>query len=204
MLWPNFSFEKRLRRQGFLQIAGIDEVGRGSWAGPLVAAGVVLPENFIIPKGFSESKSVSPRKRVEFAILIKKAAISIFVAEVQADVIDKIGITKATDKIFRLVAKGLNPKPDFFLLDAFYIKYFPKKKQLAIVKGDKKSVSIAAASIIAKVHRDALMTKLSNRHPQYDFGKHKGYGTRIHQEAIRAYGFCDIHRTSYNLSYLTS
>src|SRR3989344_5586412 len=204
MRLPNFSFEKRHKNQGFLNIAGIDEVGRGSWAGPLVAAAVVLPDDFAIPPGFSESKSVSPQKRVEFAILVKKAAISIFVAEVQADVIDKIGITKATDKAFRLVAKGLNPHPDFFLLDAFYIKHFPKKKQLAIVKGDKKSVSIAAASIIAKVHRDSLMVKLSKAYPQYDFGKHKGYGTRIHQEAIRAYGFCDIHRTSYNLNYLTS
>ena len=204
MRLPDFSFEKRLNRQGFKLIAGIDEVGRGSWAGPLVAAGVVLPDDFAIPPGFSESKSVSPQKRVEFAILVKKAAISIFVAEVQADVIDKIGITKATGKAFRLVAKGLNPHPDFFLLDAFYIKHFPKKKQLAIVKGDKKSVSIAAASIIAKVHRDSLMIKLSKAYPQYGFGKHKGYGTRIHQKAIRAYGFCDIHRTSYNLSYLTS
>src|SRR3989344_6844140 len=184
MRLPNFSFEKRLRSRGFLKIAGIDEVGRGSWAGPLVAAGVILADNFDLPQGFSESKSISPLKRVEFAYLIKKSAISVSIAEVRADVIDKIGISKATDKAFRLVAKGLNPQPDFFLLDAFYIKYFPKKKQLAIVKGDKKSVSIAAASIIAKVHRDALMTKLSNRHPQYDFGKHKGYGTRIHQEAI--------------------
>ena len=204
MLCPNFTFEKRLRRRGFLQIAGIDEVGRGSWAGPLIAAGVVLPNNFTIPKGFSESKSISSQKRVEFAFLIKKVAITISIAEVQAAVIDKIGISKATDKAFRLVANGLNPQPDFFLLDAFYIKHFPKKRQLAIVKGDKKSVSIAAASIIAKVYRDSLMVKLSKDYPQYGFSKHKGYGTRVHQEAIKAYGFCDIHRTSYNLNYLTS
>lgn len=204
MRMPDFSFEKRLKSQGFKLIAGIDEVGRGSWAGPLVAAGVALPDNFAIPQGFSESKSVSPDKRVEFAILIRKTAISISIAEVQAGVIDKIGISKATDKAFRLVAKGFNPQPDFFLLDAFYIKQFPKNKQLAIVKGDKKSVSIASASIIAKVHRDNLMTKLSKAYPQYDFGKHKGYGTRVHQEAIRKYGFTQIHRTSYNLNYLTS
>ena len=131
-------------------------------------------------------------------------AISISIAEVQASVIDKIGISEATDKAFSLVAKRLNPQPDFFLLDAFYIKHFPKKKQLAIVKGDKKSVSIAAASIIAKVYRDSLMVKLSRFYPQYGFGKHKGYGTRLHQDAIRTYGFCEIHRTSYNLNYLTS
>ena len=204
MRLPDFSFEKRLNRQGFKLIAGIDEVGRGSWAGPLVAAGVILADNFDLPQGFSESKSISPLKRVEFAYLIKKAATSVSIAEVQASVIDKIGITKATDKAFRLVAKELKPQPDFFLLDAFYIKHFPKKKQLAIVKGDKKSVSIAAASIIAKVYRDSLMVKLSRFYPQYGFGKHKGYGTRLHQDAIRTYGFCEIHRTSYNLNYLTS
>ena len=204
MRLPDFSFEKNLRSQGFLKIAGIDEIGRGSWAGPLVAAGVVLPANFVIPKGFSESKSTSPQKRVDFAYLIDKAAITISIAEVQAGVIDNIGITKATNKAFRLVAKGLNPEPDFFLLDAFYIKHFPKKKQLAIKKGDERSVSIAAASIIAKVHRDNLMEKLSKAYPQYGFARHKGYGTRVHQEAIRKYGFTQIHRMSYNLNYLTS
>ena len=204
MRLPNFSFEKRLRSQGFLKIAGIDEVGRGSWAGPLVAAGVVLPDHFAPPKGFSESKSVSPIKRVEFAYLIKKAASSVSIAEVQANVIDKIGISRATDKAFRLVAKRLNPEPDFFLLDAFCIKYFPKKKQLAIVKGDKKSLSIAAASIIAKVYRDSLMIKLSKTYPLYGFGKHKGYGTHLHQDAIRTYGFTEIHRASYNLKFLAS
>ena len=204
MRLPNFSFEKRLRSRGFLKIAGIDEVGRGSWAGPLVAAGVILADNFDLPQGFSESKSISPLKRVEFAYLIKKSAISVSIAEVRADVIDKIGISKATDKAFRLVAKGLNPQPDFVLLDAFYIKYFPKKKQLAIVKGDKKSVSIAAASIIAKVYRDSLMIKLSKTYPLYGFGKHKGYGTHLHQDAIRTYGFTEIHRASYNLKFLAS
>jgi len=204
MCLPDFSFEKRLRSQGFLNIAGIDEVGRGSWAGPLVAAGVVLPDNFAPPQGFSESKSTSPPKRVEFAYLIEKAAITISIAEVRAGVIDKIGISKATNKAFRLVAKRLNPEPDFFLLDAFCIKHFPKKKQLAIVKGDKRSVSIAAASIIAKVHRDNLMVKLSKAHPQYGFARNKGYGTRVHQEAIRKYGFTQIHRMSYNLNYLNS
>ena len=202
MLWPNFSFEKRLRRQGFLQIAGIDEVGRGSWAGPLVAAGVVLPENFIIPKGFSESKSVNPIQRAKFAQIILQKSISVAIAEVPASQIDKIGISKATNKAFRIVAKKLEPQADFFLLDAFYIKHFPKKKQLAIVKGDKKSVSIAAASIVAKVHRDALMVDLSRTYPKYGFGKHKGYGTQLHQDAIRTYGFTEIHRASYNLRFL--
>src|SRR3989344_5680129 len=204
MRLPNFSLEKRLRSQGFLKIAGIDEVGRGSWAGPLVVAGVVLSVNFVIPKGFSESKSVSPQKRIEFAYLIKKAAISVSIAEVSSDVIDKIGITKATDKAFRLVTKRLDPQPDFFLIDAFYIKYFSRKKQLAIKKGDERSVSIAAASIIAKVYRDSLMVKLSKAYPQYGFGKHKGYGTQLHQDAIRTYGFTEIHRASYNLRFLVS
>ena len=185
-----------------MQIAGIDEVGRGSWAGSLVAAGVVLPENFIIPKGFSESKSVNPKQRTRFAFLIMQKAVSVSLAEVSSSQIDKIGISKATNKAFRLVAKKLEPQADFFLLDAFHIKHFSKKKQLALVKGDMKSVSIAAASIVAKVHRDALMVKLSRTYPKYGFGKHKGYGTRLHQDAIRTYGFCKIHRTSYNLNYL--
>ena len=204
MRLPNFSFEKRLRSRGFLKIAGIDEVGRGSWAGPLVAAGVILADNFDLPQGFSESKSISPLKRVEFAYLIKKAAISVSIAEVSSDVIDKIGITKATDKAFRLVTKRLDPQPDFFLIDAFYIKYFSRKKQLAIKKGDERSVSIAAASIIAKVYRDNLMIKLSKIYPLYGFSKHKGYGTSVHQEAIRKHGFTEIHRTSYNLSFSAS
>lgn len=185
-----------------MQIAGIDEVGRGSWAGPLVAAGVVLSDNFTIPKGFSESKSVSQQKRAKFAQIILQKAISVATAEIPASQIDKIGISKVTNKAFRLVAKKLEPQADFFLLDAFYIKHFSKKKQLAVVKGDMKSVSIAAASIVAKVHRDALMVKLSRTYPKYGFGKHKGYGTRLHQDAIRTYGFCEIHRTSYNLNYL--
>src|SRR3989344_1454728 len=146
MIPPDLSFEEKLWQQGVKHIVGIDEVGRGSWAGPLVSAGVILSKDFEIPKGFAESKQISPTKRAQFA----------------------------------------------------------KIKQLAIKKGDEKSASIAAASIIAKVYRDKLMSQLSKKFPNYGFEKHKGYGTKVHQQMIKAYGFAPIHRTSFNLSYLVS
>jgi len=199
---PNLSFENTLWRKGANYIAGIDEVGRGSWAGPVVAAGVILPKNFIIPKVFGDSKQLKPLLRRELSKFIKEIAVAFFISEVSVSQINKIGIGEASQVAFRQVAKFLIPKPQFILMDAFYIKHLSRKNQMAIKGGDQLSASIAAASIIAKVYRDTLMKKLSKTYPQYGFGKHKGYGTKNHQEAIKTYGFSKIHRTSYNLGYL--
>lgn len=202
MRMPDFSFEKSLRRQGFLKIAGIDEVGRGSWAGPLVAAAVILPHNFQVPPVFGDSKQLKPKLRRQIADLIKKVAVSYYIAEIPVAIINKFGIGKSSHIAFRKAIRKLNPKADFVLVDAFYVKHLNRKNQKAIIKGDERSASIAAASIIAKVYRDSLMKKLSKKYPTYGFGKHKGYGTRLHQEAIRLNGFTRIHRTSYNFSFL--
>src|SRR3989344_2215612 len=194
MIPPDLSFEEKLWQQGVKHIVGIDEVGRGSWAGPLVSAGVILSKDFEIPKGFAESKQISPTKRAQFAKFITQKALAIKIVEVSHARIDKIGIGKATQVSFRSVIRNIKITPD----------YFSKNKQLAIKKGDEKSASIAEASIIAKVYRDKLMSQLSKKFPNYGFEKHKGYGTKVHQQMIKAYGFAPIHRTSFNLSYLVS
>lgn len=199
---PDLSFENSLWQKGFNYVAGIDEVGRGSWAGPVVAAGVILPKNFKIPRVFGDSKQLKPLLRQKLSNFIKEAAIAYYISEVSVTQINKIGIGKASQVAFRKVAKFLIPKPQFILMDAFYIKHLNRKNQMAIKGGDELSASIASASIIAKVYRDSLMKKLSKIYPQYGFGKHKGYGTKRHQAAIRNYGFSKIHRTSYNLGFL--
>jgi len=201
---PSLSLEKRLRRQGFANIAGVDEVGRGAFAGPVVAAAVIFPADFQIPEGFADSKQVRPQKRLKFAELIKKEALAYSIAEVGLTKINKFGIGKAAQIAFRKALKELTPQADFVLIDAFYIRHLNRKNQKPIVKGDEKCASIAAASIIAKVYRDNLMKKLSKKYPEYRLGKNKGYGTREHRLAIRKYGFTRVHRKSFNLSYLIS
>ena len=199
---PSISLEKKLWEKGYSNICGIDEVGRGSWAGPLVAAAVILPKNFRIPKVFGDSKQLKPKLREETSIYIQNCAISYSISEIPVNVINKIGVGAATHMAFRAVIKNLKTKVDFALIDAFYIKHFSKKKQLAIVKGDEKCASIAAASIIAKVYRDKLMQKMDITYPSYGFFSHKGYGTKLHQEAIKKLGFSKIHRTNYKLNFL--
>lgn len=202
MIAPTLDLEKSLWGKGYQLIAGIDEVGRGSWAGPLVAAGVILPPNFIIPEGLADSKQVKPQKRSKLATYIKESAVAIHIAQIPVNFIDKFGIAKATACAFRQIARKLLPAPEFCLIDAFHIKYFSQNKQMAVKDGDKVCASIAAASIVAKVHRDNLMKRLNKSYPQYGFGKHKGYGTKFHQEAIKKYGLCNIHRKSYSLDFL--
>ncbi len=202
MVLPNLEIESSFWQKGYNFLVGIDEVGRGSWAGPLVAAGVILPKNFNIPEGLADSKMVKPQKRQILDGIIKKESINYYISEVSARDINKYGLGKATNILFRKIAKEL--KGDFCLIDAFYIKHFSKKRQLAVKNGDQICASIAAASIIAKVYRDGLMKKLHIKYPRYGFSKNKGYGTKAHQEAIKKYGFSKIHRTSYNLSYLAS
>lgn len=202
MFTPNLSFEHSLWQKGYKYIAGVDEVGRGSWAGPVVAAAVILPQSFKIPTRFGDSKQLKPRERCEASKYIKAVAISYFVAEIGVSLINKFGIGKTSQMAFRLAVKNLRTKPDYILIDAFYIKNVSRKNQLPIKKGDQRSATIAAASIIAKVYRDTLMKKIARSFPQYGFAKHKGYGTKVHQEAIKAYGLSKIHRLSFDLNYL--
>lgn len=202
MFPPNLTAEKNLWSKGFDYVVGIDEVGRGSWAGPLVAAGVILPRNFKVLKGFADSKKLTANAREEFCTLIKNVALGYRIVEIASGKINKIGIGAATQIAFRKITRLIIPNPDFMLIDAFHIKYLPKSRQNAIKHGDELSASIAAASIIAKVYRDNLMQEESQKYPHYGFEKHKGYGTRDHQSAIQRHGFCQIHRTSYNLDFL--
>lgn len=202
MKLANLSFEKKLWRQGHQNIVGIDEVGRGSWVGPVVAAAVVLPKGWGLPKNLADSKLLEPKERENLAKIICSEAVCYSVAEVGLSVINREGIGKATQRAFRLALKKLTVTPDYHLIDAFYVKYVPKGKQLPIVKGDQKSASIAAASIVAKVHRDRLMRRLSREFPAYQWGRNKGYGTKTHQAAIREHGFSPLHRKSFDLSFL--
>lgn len=203
MIKPSLDVEQSLWKKGYKYIAGIDEVGRGSWAGPVVAAAVILPHDFKIPENFGDSKQLKPHQREKMTKVIEKTAISWAIAEIPVLTINRLRIGKAIQIAFRKSLKDLYQKADFVIVDAFHIKHVNSKNQRAIKKGDQKCATIAAASIIAKVYRDNLMKKLSKKYPLYGFGKHKGYGTRYHQEAIKKFGFCQIHRTSYNLDYLT-
>ena len=194
---PTLNLENKYWSIGFNFICGIDEVGRGSWAGPLVVGGVILPKNFKIPKGLADSKLVPPKKRRELSIIIKSKALAFTVARIEPKIIDKVGVAKATHIAFRKVARQISPKPDFCLIDAFYIKHFLRSRQQAVKDGDKICASISAASIVAKVYRDDLMIKLDRIFPQYGFAKHKGYPTKEHKDAIREHGLSPIHRRTF-------
>lgn len=202
MFTPDLALETSLWQKGLSYLAGIDEVGRGSWAGPVVAAGVILPKNFVIPIVFGDSKQLKPIARQKLSKYIREQAISYYISEISVSIINKVGIGKASQIAFRRVVKFLYPKPEFILMDAFYIKHLNRKNQMAITKGDQKVASIAAASVMAKVYRDNLMKKLAKIYPKYGFARHKGYGTKIHQAAIKSFGYSKIHRTSFNLNYL--
>ena len=164
---------------------------------------LIWPVNLKIQEIFGDSKQLKPRQREKMTKIITKTAVSWAIAEVPVLTINRLRIGKAIQIAFRKSLKDLHEKADFVIVDAFYIKHVNRKNQKAIKKGDQQCATIAAASIIAKVYRDNLMKKLSKNYPLYGFGRHKGYGTRYHQDAIKKFGFCQIHRTSYNLNYLT-
>lgn len=199
MIIPTLELEKSLWKKGFHHIAGLDEVGRGSFAGPVVVGAVIFPQDVVLPDGIADSKLLKPRQREKLEARIRNQALAWSVAEVSVTVINKVGIGKATQIAFRKSIKLLSKSPDFILIDAFYIKHLNRKRQKPVKNGDKICASISAASIIAKVHRDKLMKKLYRKYSEYGFAKHKGYGTKRHQEAIRKYGLTRIHRKSFNL-----
>ncbi len=196
---PTFEFENKFWLQGKQYIAGVDEVGRGCFAGPVVAAAVILPKTFAV-KEVNDSKLLTPKKREELAGVIKELALSFAIAEINVEVINQLGIGKATQIAFKKAIEDLDIQPDHILIDAYFIDRIERDRQTAIIKGDQKSISIAAASIIAKVYRDKLMVKLNTDYLPYDFSSNKGYGTKKHREAIKKYGLCNLHRTSFHLN----
>lgn len=199
MITPTLRLEKSLWKKGFHHIAGLDEVGRGCFAGPVVVGAVVFPKDLQMIAGLADSKLLKPRQREKLTESIKEQALAWSVAEISVTTINKLGIGKATQIAFRKAIKSLKKSPDFILIDAFYIKHLNRKRQKPIKDGDKICASISAASIIAKVYRDKLMKKLHRKYPKYGFAKHKGYGTKQHQDAIKKYGLSKIHRKSFNL-----
>ena len=202
MTFPNFKFERVLWKKGFKIVAGADEVGRGCFAGPVVAAAVVFPPYFEADFELFDSKLLNPDERENLSAGIYNVA-SVGIGLVGVPTINKIGIGKATQKAFRKAIRSLEFPCDYYLIDAFYIRHWTRQNQLPIKKGDRICASIAAASIVAKVYRDKLMKELAGKYPQFGFDLHKGYGTLIHQEAISKYKLSGIHRKSFNLKFLT-
>ncbi len=196
---PTFEYETKLWDQGLQYIAGVDEVGRGCFAGPVVAAAVILPSHFSATDKINDSKKLTPKVRETLAIIIKEYAVAYAIAEVSVAIINQVGIGKATQQAFLQAVSQLKIPPEHVFIDAFMIDGFHKEKQTPILYGDSISISIAAASIIAKVYRDELMRRLHENYKKYDFFTNKGYGTKRHREAIGKYGLCDLHRTSFKL-----
>lgn len=199
MIFADFSIEQPLWSQGFNLVCGIDEVGRGCFAGPLVAGAVIFSATAAPIKGIADSKLLTAKKRKILSGEIKGKALGFGIGEVPVSVIDKRGIIQATQYAFYLAIQNLKNKCDFFLVDAFPLQFISLSKQRAIVSGDKISASIAAASIIAKVYRDELMEKLHLSFPVYGFDKHKGYGTLFHRQMLKKFGLSNLHRKSFKL-----
>lgn len=191
--------EKELYSAGFRYVAGVDEVGRGPLAGPVVAAAVILPEGFDV-LGVDDSKKLTEKKREALFDQIIGCAVAYGVGVVDNYIIDRINILQATKLAMKQALESLEPRPDYILIDALTLKDIAIP-QRGIIKGDSISVSIAAASIIAKVTRDRMMAEFHDRFPQYAFDQNKGYATKAHYEGIKCYGPCLLHRMSFLKSF---
>ena len=191
-LWD---YEIKAGKKGYRLIAGVDEAGRGPLAGPVVAAAVVLPADAIL-QGLDDSKKLSPTRREELFPKIQTQAVVYGVAVVNSEVIDKINILQAALLAMQQAVEQLQPVPDLLLIDGNQ-KTASSIEQWAIVKGDSKSLSIAAASVLAKVTRDHIMQDYHQLYPQYEFARHKGYGTKLHRDLIAEHGPCPIHRSTF-------
>jgi len=198
---PNLDIEKDVLSLNYRHIAGVDEVGRGPLAGPVVSAAVVLPHDLAGDEGWlsviNDSKKLSESKRNTAYEVIQREAIAVAVGIKDSAFIDSVGILPATISSMLMALQALEVSPDFVLFDFIPLKdcEYPYR---TVVKGDTKSYSISAASIIAKVTRDQLMKEADDQYPGYDFGGHKGYGTAKHLDAISRLGPCDIHRRSFS------
>lgn len=204
MIFATLQEEQSLWNQGFQHVCGIDEVGRGCFAGPVVTAAVIFSSDVSLPAGITDSKLLTAKKRLELSEIIKQKALAWSICEGGIDHINEVGIGKATQHCFKKTVESLEIEPDFILIDAFFIQGLPKEKQKPIIHGDQLSISIAAASIIAKVYRDELMVELGAQFPGYGFEVNKGYGTKSHREAIKQIGLSPLHRKSFNLEKFTS
>lgn len=187
--------ENSLYAEGYKLVAGVDEAGRGPLAGPVCAAAVILPEDIVI-EGINDSKKLTEKMRDKLFDEIKEKAIAYSIEFISPEIIDSINIKRATSLAMHNAVSNLKTKPDFVIIDGNdnYEYEIPYKY---IVKGDARSQTIAAASILAKVSRDRLMISLAEKYPEYALEKHKGYGTKVHIEAIQKYGVTEIHRRSF-------
>lgn len=193
---PDFAFERDLAARGFPRVAGVDEAGRGPLAGPVAAAAVILPVGFSCPLLDDSKKLTKRRREFVYAEITANPALVWAVAMVGPEEIDRINILRATHKAMALAVGSLSETPDIALVDGLPVKGLPIPHE-ALVKGDGLSLSIAAASVIAKVTRDRFMAKIDSEFPAYGFAKHQGYGTREHLEALRKHGPCRHHRRSF-------
>ncbi|MCC7104809.1 MAG: ribonuclease HII [Chloroflexi bacterium] len=197
---PSLDFERRLRRAGSQAIAGLDEAGRGSWLGPVVAAAVILPRPTAALvadlAGLRDSKQMTARQRKRLAARIAQVAVAVGVGRVEAATIDLVGLGAAGQLAFLRAVRGLTTAPDYLLVDGFHARLVVLPQQ-ALVRGDARSLSIAAASVVAKVTRDALLEELDERFPGFALAANKGYGTPAQQAALAALGPCEQHRLSY-------
>ncbi|MGL5246483.1 MAG: ribonuclease HII [Mycoplasmoidaceae bacterium] len=188
-------FENKYFKKGFKLIAGIDEVGRGALCGPIVVAICILPEKYFNNE-INDSKKLSPKKRIELNKIIRKECIDFHIEVINPKIVDKLNPKKASIKGMKDCLNKIKTKPDFILIDAEKIN--SKIENLSIIKGDQKSISIASASILAKVYRDDYMIKMDKKYPNYFFENNKGYGTKTHLDALNKYGpIKDFHRFTY-------
>jgi ribonuclease HII len=196
MVEPTYQEEEKLKKKGYIKVAGLDEAGRGAWAGPIVAASVILNPRMPVD-GLRDSKQLTPTRRKQIYLEIIKNALNWSVGIVSEQTIDRIGINQANALAMEQAVKKLQLKPDYLLIDYFLLDHVDIEHH-AIEKGDQKVASIAAASIIAKVTRDYIMIAAHKEYPEYSFHTHKGYGTENHQKKIAEYGVCKIHRVSFS------
>ena len=190
----NYKYEKELNEKGITLIAGVDEVGRGPLIGPVVAAAVILPQGFKLD-GLTDSKKLSEKKREQYYEIIKNEAIAIGIGVISEKRIDEINIYEATKEAMKEAINNLEVKPEHILVDAMPLELDIETS--SIIKGDLLSISISAASVIAKVTRDHMLYDIDKEFPMYDLKNNKGYGTKKHIEAIKKYGITKYHRLSY-------
>lgn len=198
--FPTLEFEKNLWTSGFARIAGVDEAGRGAWAGPVAAAAVIMPIDPTLSQELSrvrDSKLMTPLARQTWAPRIQESALAWGVGFASAGEIDSLGIVPATKLAAMRAFENL--APDYLITDYLVFREIDLP-QTALVKGDQRSLSVAAASVLAKTARDVFMCELDGVYPAYGFAQHKGYGTRLHQEAIKKWGLCDCHRKSFSIT----
>ena len=191
----DYTFEHQAQEQGFQIVCGVDEAGRGPLAGPVCAAAVILPDGLVI-EGLDDSKKLTEKKRDLLFDVICEEAISYGIAFASVEEIEELNILQATFLAMKRAVEGLNVKPDLALVDGNQ-KPPLEIQARTLVKGDAKSPSIAAASILAKVTRDRLMTEIAEQYPEYEFPRHKGYGTKLHYEKIMEHGISPVHRRSF-------